>query len=142
MSGPVAGHTRLKTAVDPGGKTVMGTFNNCAGGMTPWGTFLTCEENFNNYFSGDLPNNHPENVNHQRYGVPRDFQYWGKHDKRFDVGVEPNEPNRFGWVVEIDPLKPASTPKKRTAMGRFKHEGAENVIAPAFGGLYGGRSEV
>jgi len=130
MSGPVAGHARLKTAVDPGGKTVMGTFNNCAGGMTPWGTFLTCEENFNNYFSGDLPNNHPENVNHQRYGVPRDFQYWGKHDKRFDVGVEPNEPNRFGWVVEIDPLKPASTPKKRTAMGRFKHEGAENVIAP------------
>ena len=130
MSGPVAGHPRLQTNADPEGKAVLGTLNNCAGGMTPWGTFLTCEENFNFHFSGKLDERHPESENHKRYNVPSDFLYWGKFNKRFDVGVEPNEPNRFGWVVEIDPMDPNSTPKKRTAMGRFKHEGGENVIAP------------
>lgn len=130
LTGPVAGHPRVRTSNDLDGKTVIGTFNNCAGGMTPWGTFLTCEENFNYHFSGELELDHLETENHERYNVPSDFLHWGKFDKRFDVGVEPNEPNRFGWVVEIDPLDPESTPKKRTAMGRFKHEGGENVIAP------------
>ncbi|MBX2848133.1 MAG: PhoX family phosphatase, partial [Acidiferrobacterales bacterium] len=130
ITGPVAGHERLKTSADPDGKTVIGTHNNCAGGITPWGTYLTCEENFNYHFAGELPANHPETENHARYNVPVDLHHWGKHHKRFDVGVEPTEPNRFGWVVEIDPFDPKSRPKKRTALGRFKHEGAENVIAP------------
>ena len=130
ISGPVAGHPRLGTSADPTAKTIIGTFNNCAGGLTPWGTYLTCEENFNYHFTGTLAADHPEAVNHQRYNVPVDLFKWGAHDKRFDIGVEPNEPNRFGWVVEIDPLDPDSTPKKRTALGRFKHEGAESVIAP------------
>lgn len=131
ISGPAAEHHRMKTSADRQGKTVIGTMNNCAGGMTPWGTYLTCEENFNNHFSGEIQANHPEAENHQRYNVPADYTYWGGHDKRFDIGVEPNEPNRFGWVVEIDPLDPASKPKKRTALGRFKHEGGECIVAPS-----------
>ena len=130
VTGPLAGHDRMKTSADPSGRKVIGTFNNCAGGMTPWGTYLTCEENFSYHFSGKLAKGHSEQQNHQRYNVPVDLFKWSKLDQRFDIGKEPNEPNRFGWVVEIDPLDPTSIPKKRTAMGRFKHEGAENVIAP------------
>jgi len=130
LSGPVAGNPRLRTSADPEAKTVIGTINNCAGGITPWGTYLSCEENFNYCFSGELADDHPERENYDRYNVPVDLMYWSKHDKRFDLTVEPNEPNRFGWVVEIDPFDPTSTPKKRTAMGRFKHEGGENIIAP------------
>lgn len=130
MSGPVAGHERVQTDADPSGTTVIGTLNNCAGGMTPWGTYLTCEENFNYHFRGKLEKAHPEASNHKRYNLKLDLFHWGKHDKRFDLAHEPKEPNRFGWVVEIDPLDPRSTPKKRTALGRFKHEGAENVLAP------------
>ena len=130
MTGPAAGHARLKTDSDPAGRNVIGTLGNCAGGMTPWGTYLTCEENFNGAFAGSLAADHPEVENHKRYGVPGNWAQWGRFDPRFDVGSEPNEANRFGWVVEIDPLDPASTPKKRTALGRFKHEGAETVVAP------------
>lgn len=129
ISGPVAGNPRLSTSADSHARTVIGTINNCAGGITPWGTYLSCEENFNYCFSGELAPNHPEAANHKRYNVPTDLMYWGKFDKRFDLSVEPNEANRFGWVVEIDPLDPQSKPKKRTAMGRFKHEGGENIIA-------------
>jgi secreted PhoX family phosphatase len=129
LSGPAAGHARLKTNADASGKQVIGTVNNCAGGMTPWGTYLSCEENFNGHFGGQLDANHPETENHQRFNVPRDYTGWYKYDTRFDVGVEPNEPNRFGWVVEIDPLKPNAKPVKRTALGRFKHEGAETIVA-------------
>lgn len=131
VTGPAAGHHRMKTSADRRGRLVIGTMNNCAGGMTPWGTYLTCEENFNGHFSGDIAENHPEADNHKRYNVPTDYTNWGSHDKRFDIGVEPNEPNRFGWVVEIDPLDPMSTPKKRTALGRFKHEGGECIVAPS-----------
>ncbi len=130
IAGPAAGHHRMKTSTDRRGRYVIGTLNNCAGGMTPWGTYLTCEENFNAHFLGEVEPNHPEAENHRRYNVPTDYTNWGKHDKRFDIGVEPNEPNRFGWVVEIDPLDPKSTPKKRTALGRFKHEGGECIVAP------------
>lgn len=129
ISGPAAAHQRMQTNADPTGTKVYGTMNNCAGGLTPWGTYLTCEENINYHFGGKLEKDHLESSNHKRMNIPSNYMNWAKHDLRFDVGNEPNEPNRFGWVVEIDPLDPNSVPVKRTALGRFKHEGGENVIA-------------
>jgi len=130
LTGPAAGHPRMRTSADPGGKRVLGTLNNCAGGITPWGTYLMAEENINLYFMGELPGGHPEAANHKRMGVPASRYQWGRHEARFDLAREPNEPNRFGWVVEVDPTDPTATPMKRTALGRFKHEGAETVVAP------------
>ena len=130
MSGPVAGHDRLKTSSDPTGCLVAGTMNNCAGGITPWGTWLMAEENFNLYFTGKLAEDHAEAANHARYGLNYSVFSWGTFFERFNVEREPTEPNRFGWIVEVDPSDPTSTPKKRSALGRFKHEGAETVIAP------------
>ncbi|MEX2629976.1 MAG: PhoX family phosphatase [Tistlia sp.] len=129
VAGPAAGHDRLKTSADPSGKLVIGTLNNCAGGITPWGTYLTAEENFNGYFWGEAAG-HPEEAKLKRYGAPGGWYAWGKFHDRFDVSKEANEVNRFGWIVEIDPLDPTSRPKKRTALGRFKHEGGETVVAP------------
>jgi len=130
ISGPAAGHDRMKTSADPTGTRVNGMLNNCAGGVTPWGTWLTCEENFNGYFWSKSAAD-PLTLEARalrRYGAPAQYYAWGRFHDRFDTLKEPNEPNRFGWVVEIDPLDPASTPVKRTAMGRFKHEGAGNVV--------------
>jgi uncharacterized protein len=129
ISGPAAGHALLRTQADPTGRTALGTLNNCAHGVTPWGTYLTCEENFNSYFvnhSGTIPSLQV------RYGITdKGFGYrWHEFDERFDASRHPNEPNRFGWIVEIDPYDPARPPVKRTAMGRFKHEGAALAIAP------------
>jgi uncharacterized protein len=130
MAGPAAGHARLKTKADPSGAKVIGTLNNCAGGVTPWGTFLTGEENFHFYFAGK-PEGTPETANHLRLGVTGQTRVaWGKHVERFNVEKEPNEPNRFGWIVEINPYDPKSVPMKRSALGRFKHEGANIAIAP------------
>jgi secreted PhoX family phosphatase len=129
VTGPAAGHDRLKTSADASGTKVLGTINNCAGGVTPWGTYVTAEENFHGYFSGELPADHPEAKNYERYGVPEGSYEWANFYDRFDVSKEPKEPNRFGWIVETDPLDANSVPKKRTALGRFKHEGAESIVA-------------
>jgi uncharacterized protein len=128
VTGPAAGHERLKTVADTSGTKVFGTLNNCAGGMSPWGTYLMAEENFHNYFMGELAETAPEYANYKRYGVPAGNYKWGQFHDRFDVVKEPNEANRFGWVVEVDPFDAASMPKKRTALGRVKHEGAESIV--------------
>lgn len=130
ITGPAAGNALLKTAADSTGTQVLGTLNNCGAGQTPWGTYITCEENFNGYFGTDSTT-WKANALQNRYGLSAaGFGYnWHKGDARFDLNVNPNEPNRHGWVVEIDPYAPTSTPKKRTALGRFKHENAECVLS-------------
>lgn len=129
ITGPARGHDLLKTAADPAGVLVRGGFNNCGAGRTPWGAYLTCEENFNGYFSA-ADRAYEVSPALRRYGVSaRDWGYrWARIDERFDVSKHPNEPNRHGYVVELDPADPESTPKKRTALGRFKHENAEVVV--------------
>ncbi len=121
VQGPAAGHAMMRTAADPAGRTVLGTINNCASGKTPWGTYLSGEENFRFYFGGvDQPDAHQK-----RWGLGKTaFFGWPAHDERFNASKHPNEFNRFGWVVEVDPMDPTSTPIKRTALGRAAHEGA------------------
>jgi secreted PhoX family phosphatase len=127
FGGPAAGHALLRTAADPQGRRPLGTINNCGSGITPWGTYLTCEENFINYFNGPAAPNAHEARWGLRPGAPAGYR-WHEHDERFDATKNPNEPNRFGWVVEIDPFNPSSTPIKRTALGRAAHEGATVAV--------------
>lgn len=139
ISGPAAGHARMKTNADPEGMTIIGTLNNCAGGMTPWGTYLMAEENFHGYFwtttldADGKPDLSPlpaqDAKRHERYGVPGMWYNWGTKHERFDIDKEPNEPNRFGWIVEVDPRDPTAMPVKHTALGRFRHEGCETTLA-------------
>ena len=122
FSGPVPkDHPALQARNPP-----MGTLNNCAHGYTPWGTYLTCEENWDGPFgtAASIKLTPAE----QRYGLSTgDENGWHTIDPRFDLAKNRNEPNRFGWVVEIDPKAPESTPVKRTALGRIKHENAATV---------------
>ncbi len=129
--GPARASDLMKTSADKTGTKVLGTFNNCGNGKTPWGTYLTCEENFNGYFSSSEGESFKQNAMQKRYGIAKkgkDKGYgWSKIDDRFDVSKEPNEANRHGWIVEIDPTG-QMPPKKLTALGRFKHENAECVV--------------
>ncbi|MFC4254841.1 PhoX family protein [Croceibacterium xixiisoli] len=131
ISGPAAGHPRLRTAADPAGLWALGTHDNCNGGRTPWGTVLTCEEGSADFFAGHvdrhpdralMERSHYEDSAHGRYG-------WARFHEHFDFDRHPNEPNRFEWVVEIDPFDPEAPPVKRTALGRFAHEGAHCALA-------------
>lgn len=126
LTGPAAGDILLQTADDPTGTKVLGTFNNCGNGWTPWGTYLTCEENFNNYFGTTTTPALTLNEGQARYGLTKGLTSYGWEQAfdRFDYAKVPNEANRFGWIVEINPFDPDSTPKKRTALGRIKHENA------------------
>jgi secreted PhoX family phosphatase len=138
VDGPAAGHDRLKTKADPTGRNLLGTLNNCAGGQTPWGTYLSGEENCNGYFWTDQKGTDGKRLtkglggaqqkSYERYGIPSNWYSWGKFHERFNVDKEGNECNRFHWVVEIDPMDPASKPVKHTALGRFRHEGAETIL--------------
>ncbi|GAB3454300.1 PhoX family protein [Streptomonospora sediminis] len=134
LTGPAAGDDLLRTEADPEGTRVLGMLNNCAGGMTPWGTILTCEENYNQYFVGGEQTTGDTKTALARYGFATEGdtregnRRFDRVDERFDLSRHPNEANRFGYVVEIDPLDPDSTPKKRTMLGRFKHEGANHRI--------------
>ncbi|GAB3274190.1 PhoX family protein [Microbacterium lacusdiani] len=128
VDGPAAGSDLLKTVDDPEGRTILGTFGNCAGGTTPWGTVVSGEENFNGYFVAP-----GVSAAQKRYGLrstPSTYG-WEAIDPRFDATKEGylNEPNRFGWIVEIDPQNPDEPPVKHTALGRFKHEGANVTIS-------------
>jgi secreted PhoX family phosphatase len=136
LTGPVRGSAKVRTRFSPDGTMTRGTLNNCGHGVTPWGTYLTCEENWAGYFVNRDAERPREQV---RYGLPStNSRYgWDTVDERFDAGIKAgsatedfrNEPNSFGWIVEIDPFDPQSTPKKRTALGRFAHEGC--WFAPA-----------
>jgi secreted PhoX family phosphatase len=133
ITGPLAGHSLLQTSRDPGGTRVHGMLNNCAGGKTPWGTVLSCEENFDQYFGNfaALKTADPDKAALYQRLRPENGETdrkWERFDTRFDVALEPNEYARFGYVIEIDPYDASFAPKKRTALGRFKHEGAVPVI--------------
>ncbi|WP_448070772.1 PhoX family protein [Georgenia yuyongxinii] len=131
LTGPVAGTPLVRTTADPAGTTVLGTLNNCAGGLTPYRTWLTAEENFNQYFAnGGAVADPIVKERLRRYGMSGGAteRKWERFDERFDLLKQPNEANRFGWIVEVDPYDPTSTPRKRTALGRFKHEAATTTL--------------
>ncbi|RIX84731.1 PhoX family protein [Acidovorax cavernicola] len=131
IAGPAAGSPLMRTAANPAGDEVFGTFANCAMGVTPWGTYLTCEENFHGYFGGPKDAAKTATPAQRRYGtVPGSqwVEYW-RFDERFDLTRHPHEPHRFGWVVEIDPFDPEARPIKRTALGRKRQESATCTVA-------------
>lgn len=128
LTGPAAGSSLVKTVEDPAGRFIKGTLGNCAGGTTPWGTILSGEENFQGYFVGN-----GTSAGDKRYGLTSKptARQWELDEPRWDTrnpGYE-NEANRFGWIVEVDPFDPTSTPKKHSSLGRFKHEGANVIVA-------------
>ncbi|WP_228717443.1 PhoX family protein [Allosaccharopolyspora coralli] len=127
LRGPAAGSDLLTTPADSEGRRSLGTMNNCAGGVTPWGTVLSGEENFHFYFANaDQVSDPTTRERLARYGLEggASERKWERFEARWDLTRHVNEPNRFGWIVEVDPYDPQSTPVKRTALGRLKHEGA------------------
>ncbi|MFG3452574.1 PhoX family protein [Stutzerimonas stutzeri] len=134
VGGPLAGNDALKTVSDPSGSEIIGTINNCSSGFTPWGTYLVCEENWHNYFVNHDAEDMAKRVSHKRYGIEgkglSKLYGWETADPRFNATPDPaqphgghvHEPNRFGWVVEVDPFDPQSKPVKRTAFGRYCRE--------------------
>lgn len=137
IGGPARGSALLRTKNDPGGVRVLGTMANCAGGETPWGTYLTAEENIQDYFANleqlkarsDIDPFIVESHRRFRMWQAQSLYNWDLADTRFDLATTPTEPFRFGWIVEIDPHDPTGTPVKRTALGRFAHEGASPIVA-------------
>ncbi|APT91893.1 phosphatase [Corynebacterium phocae] len=131
LVGPAAGTIWTKTAADPAGRNVLGTLNNCSGGITPWGTMLSGEENFDQYFANATSSDKKLEASYERYGLGAEAteRKWERFDDRFDASKTPNEPHRFGYIVEIDPSDPTSTPVKHSAMGRFKHEAGNVYVA-------------
>lgn len=127
ITGPAAGNERLKNLSSPDGIQSAGTLGNCAGGFTPWGTYLTCEENIQGYFSGNA-DKHPESDNFRRFGLKGKGNFFSKYDKRFDLQSDSQSPLHFGWVVEIDPFSPDAPIRKHSLLGRAKHECAEMTI--------------
>ena len=137
IGGPARGAALLRTQADPDGVRALGTFGNCAGGETPWGTYLTAEENIQDYFGNldqlkarsDVDQHIVESHRRWRMWKVHSLYAWEAVDARFDLPRTPTEPFRFGWIVEIDPRDPTRAPVKRTALGRCAHEGASPVIA-------------
>lgn len=127
MSGPASGSDRLKTIISQDGVRTLGTYGNCAGGITPWGTVLTGEENVDEFFWGN-PEHTPEKENYERFHMDTRYKNWGEYNERWDLQKNPAEPLHVGWIVEIDPFDPKSKPKKLTALGRCKHEGCNVYI--------------
>ncbi|HEV7606778.1 MAG TPA: PhoX family phosphatase [Steroidobacteraceae bacterium] len=134
IHGPARGHELMRTRADPTGTRVLGTFANCSAGKTPWGTYLTSEENIDDYFAGagtlhEASKDAAMLDAYRRFPLRENSFYgWDVQDARFDTRVEPHEPLRFGWMLEIDPHDPKSVPRKRTSLGRFQHEGANTLI--------------
>ncbi len=135
LSGPARDHPWLNPRRERT-PLVLGTFGNCAAGTTPWRTYLTAEENVDEYFGNAGTDEEGAGAGtdlrraQRRFGLrERDSAYrWEYADPRFDVSVNPAENMKFGWIVEVDPFAPGSRPKKRTALGRFKHEGATTAL--------------
>lgn len=128
FTGPAAGHPRLKSELSADGIATLGTYGNCAGGVTPWGTILSGEENVDDYFLGDR-SKLAEKENYTRFSHRENKGYgWGKYYSRWDLEKDPQGMLHAGWVIEIDPLDPNATPKKHTALGRFKHEGCNLYV--------------
>jgi secreted PhoX family phosphatase len=153
LTGPAAGSAYMITKYSPNGMKTRGTVNNCAHGHTPWGTYLTCEENWAGYFRriaavDDEHRTARELASFARYGVSgagrelwstvtpdtADDAYSRWNAQKIGTSSDGsddyrNAPNTFGWVVEIDPFEPGSTPKKRTSLGRMAHEGCWSAPA-------------
>jgi len=132
----IAGPAREHPLLNPRGvesPLAFGTFSNCAAGTTPWGTYLTAEENVDDFFGNGAAATLNEDLAraHRRFGFRQreSANRWEFADPRFDSAANPAESLKFGWIVELDPFTPNSRPKKRTALGRFKHEGATTVLA-------------
>lgn len=152
FTGPVKGNALVRTKFSADGSKTRGTNNNCANGYTPWGTYLTCEENWLNVVGRAAGDNAKRSAKEiaglNRYGLPENrkspylwdtagtddlFARWTSSVTGADATQDyRNTANTFGWVVEIDPFNPTSIPAKRSALGRFNHEGA--WPAPAVAG--------